>query len=240
MDTWRTWELLLPALERRHDVLAPTLAGHAGGPSLAEVGGADGLVDGLEQALDDAGFETAHVVGNSLGGYLALHLAARGRARSVVALSPAGGWAVGDGSYEQMLAAQRALHEELQGLAHAAEAIAATRWGRRRATRMICERSDHLPAALVAHLIRGAAACDASPLLDYAFREGWSIDAEQVTVPVRIVWGTADKVLQWPGAAERFRRDWLPNADYVELDGVGHCPQLDAPLETAEVILGFT
>jgi pimeloyl-ACP methyl ester carboxylesterase len=34
-DTWRTWELVLPALERRHDVLAPTLLGHAGGPPLA-------------------------------------------------------------------------------------------------------------------------------------------------------------------------------------------------------------
>ena len=33
-DTWRTWELALPALERDHDVLAPTLAGHAGGPPL--------------------------------------------------------------------------------------------------------------------------------------------------------------------------------------------------------------
>jgi len=35
-DTWRTWELVLPELERRHDVLAPTLAGHAGGPPLGE------------------------------------------------------------------------------------------------------------------------------------------------------------------------------------------------------------
>ncbi len=27
-DTWWTWELVLPELERHHDVLAPTLAGH--------------------------------------------------------------------------------------------------------------------------------------------------------------------------------------------------------------------
>lgn len=33
-DTWRTWELVLPALEREHEVLAPTLPGHAGGPDL--------------------------------------------------------------------------------------------------------------------------------------------------------------------------------------------------------------
>jgi pimeloyl-ACP methyl ester carboxylesterase len=34
--------------------------------------------------------------------------------------------------------------------------------------------------------------------------------------------------------------DWFPNADWVELDGIGHCPQLDVPLETAQLILGFT
>src|SRR5215208_598205 len=34
LDTWRTWQLVLPALERRHDVLAPTLGGHAGGPPI--------------------------------------------------------------------------------------------------------------------------------------------------------------------------------------------------------------
>jgi pimeloyl-ACP methyl ester carboxylesterase len=33
---------------------------------------------------------------------------------------------------------------------------------------------------------------------------------------------------------------WLLRADWVELDGVGHCPQLDVPLETAQLILGFT
>src|SRR3954452_8089453 len=77
-DTWRSWDLVLPALERHHDVLAPTLAGHAGGPAVdGEVREIE-LADAVERAMDEAGFETAHVVGNSLGGYLALHLAARG------------------------------------------------------------------------------------------------------------------------------------------------------------------
>ena len=59
--------------------LAPTLAGHAGGPPLdGEVTDAL-LADGVERAMDEAGFETAHVVGNSLGGYVALQLAERGR-----------------------------------------------------------------------------------------------------------------------------------------------------------------
>ena len=51
--------------------------------------------DEVERAMDEAGFETAHVVGNSLGGFVSLQLAARGRAESVVAFAPAGGWAKG-------------------------------------------------------------------------------------------------------------------------------------------------
>lgn len=55
---------------------------------------------------------------------------------------------------------------------------------------------------------------------------------------VRIVWGIDDRILPWPSAAVHYRAE-LPNADWVELDGVGHCPQLDVPVETAELIAGF-
>ena len=49
-DTWRTWELVLPALERSHDVLAPTLAGHAGGPALPAETHPGALADAVEEA----------------------------------------------------------------------------------------------------------------------------------------------------------------------------------------------
>jgi len=65
------------------------------------------------------------------------------------------------------------------------------------------------------------------------------LDAERVTCPLRIVWGTADKILEWPRAAERWRASF-PHADWVELDGVGHGPQLDVPLEAAQLILGHS
>jgi translation initiation factor IF-1 len=58
------------------------------GPSTSSDGiRVDGeIVDALEGVLDAAGVETAHLVGNSLGGHLALQLAARGRAKIVDAL----------------------------------------------------------------------------------------------------------------------------------------------------------
>jgi pimeloyl-ACP methyl ester carboxylesterase len=53
--------------------------------------------------MDAGRREVARRVGNSLGGYVALRLAARGRASSVVAFAPAGRWALGDRSYEDLL-----------------------------------------------------------------------------------------------------------------------------------------
>lgn len=240
-DTWRTWDLVLPELERHHDVLALTLAGHAGGPAIEGEVSEAALADAVESAMDAAGLATVHLAGNSLGGFIAMQLAARGRADSVVALSPAGGWAVGDESFKDTLAFFTTMRELLGAAVPHADAILATDEGRRRATEFIATNYEQIPVELLAHQMRGAAACEATvPLIEYAAREGWKLDAEKIACPVRIVWGTADKILAWPATAARFREDWLPQVEYVELDGIGHCPQLDVPLETAQLILGLT
>jgi pimeloyl-ACP methyl ester carboxylesterase len=231
---------VLPGLERGHEVLAPTLPGHAGGPALTRPVDDRLMPDAVERAMDAAGFTTANLAGNSLGGFVALQLAARGRARSVVALAPAGGWAAGDDSRRSLLERQRQLHATVRATGAHADAIAATPEGRRQATELLTVEHEHIPAELVADLIAAAAACDAEPLIDYALEGEWSLDAEAIRCPVRIVWGSDDRLLPWPSAATRFRNDWLPNADWVELDGVGHAPQLDVPLEAAQLIAGFT
>ena len=240
-DTWRTWELVLPMLERHHDVLAPTLPGHAGGPPLNGTPTDATLADAVEEAMDVAGFATAHLVGNSLGGYVAFQLAARGRARSVVALAPAGGWASSDQSFRDTLRFFPMMQEMVRQSLPYADQIAGTPAGRRRATMFITTNFEHIPAELIVHMMRGAASCAAvRPLVELARREGWHVDAERITCPVRIVWGIEDKLLAWPSTVARYRTEWLPNADYVELEGIGHAPQLDVPLETAELIVGFT
>ena len=102
--TWHHWRPLLGELVARYEVIAPTLPGHYGGPaypfsSSIKLSGATGL---LERQLDDLGVDTAHVVGNSLGGALALELSKRGRARSVVAIAPSGGAMDGDGEWPRV------------------------------------------------------------------------------------------------------------------------------------------
>jgi pimeloyl-ACP methyl ester carboxylesterase len=239
-DTWRTWEPVLPALERRFEVLAPTLAGHAGGPAFPAAGASDeAIVDAVEAALDAAGWEAPAIAGNSLGGFVALRLAERGRARSVVALAPAGGWAPDDPAPTEVLRYFRAMSMMVRDAAPRAAEIAATPEGRARATVAYASNADHMSADLVAHLIRGAAACDSKPLIDFAEREGWTLHPEQITCPLRFVWGNDDKILPLPGAAARYRTDF-PRSDWIEIDDTGHCPQLDHPIETAELIAGFS
>lgn len=241
LDTWRVWELVLPALLRRHDVLALTLAGHAGGPPLPQKVTTTTLAELVERSLDEAGIDTAHLVGNSLGAFVALQLAARGRARTVVALAPAGGWALGDESYRDLLGFQRSLQARAVTLAPRADALVSTLAGRRRATMLQTVSYQHIPAELLAHQLVGIARCTAvGPAVDAVLRDGWKLDAEGITCPVRIVWGTEDRLLAWPTAAERYRSNWLPHADWVVLDDVGHAPQLDVPTEAAQLILGVT
>jgi pimeloyl-ACP methyl ester carboxylesterase len=240
IDNLRTWDLVRPALEAAHDVLALALPGHAGGVELPEGAGTDYMLDALERAMDDAGVPRAHLVGNSLGGYLALGLAARGRGRSVVALAPAGGWAAGDGSSEVALQTLGMVYEQVKTVAAHADALVAQPAGRRQSTALITTHYEHIPAELLAHQIRAVAVTDGAPaLIATARRDGWSVDAEAISCPVRMVWGTADQVLAWPTAAARYREQF-PRADWVEMEGIGHCPQLDVPAETAQLILGFT
>ncbi len=87
------WHRVADDLASDYDVLALTMPGHWGGPRLRWRDlGITGIADGIERHLDEMGWDTCHVVGNSLGGQVAFELARRGRARSVAGINPGGGW----------------------------------------------------------------------------------------------------------------------------------------------------
>ena len=154
--------------------------------------------------MDEAGIGEAHVVGNSLGGYVALQLAARGRARTVTALAPAGGWGTGDDK-QDTLAMNEEAHVFTQGAERNAAFIASTPQGRRQALATMAEHTDHVPPEFVVNVIRAGALCVEAPrMIAYAAQSDWPLETPQC--PTRIVWGTEDKLLPWPRAAARYRR----------------------------------
>lgn len=84
------WASLLPHLTPDFDVLAVDLPGHGASAPVPGRPTIGALTDAVEAELDARGLGAVHVYGNSLGGRIALELARRGRARSVVAVAPSG------------------------------------------------------------------------------------------------------------------------------------------------------
>ena len=241
--SWRVWQPVLGALEARHDVFAPTLPGHHGGPPLAAGApvSVERLADALEGMLDEAGIGTAHLAGNSLGGWLALELGRRGRARSVVALSPAGGWRTARDlrrAIRRVAAGRAALaHHERLRLA----ALMRRPRARRLALRTVMERGDLVSAADVASFFEDSLGCSAVP----GFL-AWIRDAPPIAPapqwpdhPVRIAWARSDRTIPFA----RYGRPLLeavPHAEHVTLTGVGHVPMFDDPELVARTILEVT
>ncbi|EUA91195.1 alpha/beta hydrolase family protein [Mycobacterium ulcerans str. Harvey] len=76
----------------RYEVFAPTMASHNGRPRAGTWFLSSAvLADHVERQMDELGWDSAHIVGNSLGGWVAFELERRG-ARSVTGIAPAGGW----------------------------------------------------------------------------------------------------------------------------------------------------
>ena len=238
--TWHIWEPIIEKLEEQHEVFVPTLPAHAGGPELDVEPSLAALMDATEALMDEAGIETAHIVGNSLGGYATLALAARGRAKTATALAPAGGWATGDPALATTMDFFQQMHGMIVLAAPNVDALVESPEGRAQAMQFLTEHPEVMSKELVTKVVLGAAGCsDAVALAEMGRNEDWSIDASKIDCPVRIIWGTEDRILAWPTAAARYK-ETLPNADWIVLDGVGHCPQVDVPLETAQLILDFT
>ncbi len=237
--TWEIWEPIIAPLEERFEVFIPTLPMHAGGPAIDGEPSVDLLLESTEALLDEAGIETAHIVGNSLGGYVALRLAANGRARTVNALAPAGGWAEGDPALGETMDLFQQMQPMILAAAENADEVVASPEGRAVVVQFLSENPEVVSADLAKKILLGAAGCsEAIALAEMGRTADWSFDLDAIGCPTRIVWGTADKILAWPGAAARYR-DGLPDADWVILDDVGHCPMLDVPDETATLIVDF-
>jgi pimeloyl-ACP methyl ester carboxylesterase len=235
------WAPVLAELEHGHDVLAVSLAGHVGGPELppgAQVS-VGSLVDAVERDMDAAGFDSAHIVGNSLGGWIALELAKRGRARSVVGLSPAGGWEAGSRAEKRLRALFTRNHKLSKALLPRVDSLMRRPRLRRALTWQVVAHGERIPAAVAAQLVRDSVACPAYfELMEGILRDGPPRSLDGVACPVLLAWGTRDRILPSPRYSKRMR-ELLPSAEWVELRGLGHVPMSDDPEQVVRTISEF-
>lgn len=239
-SSWRAWRPILPMLERHHEVYALTMPGHLGGPPMPEGVPVtiEAVVDALCVSLDELGLDAPHVVGNSLGGWVALELARRGRASSVVALSPAGAWAMPLDMY-RLLSLFR-FGAVIAGWGPMQRLAATVPFLRRALMRSISEHADRYSGDEVEILFDDMAGCTVlGPLLARATADGPIRSFEEVPCPVRIAWAGSDRTIPFRSYG-RPMLEAVPGADFVVLPGVGHVPMVDNPELVAWTILQHT
>jgi pimeloyl-ACP methyl ester carboxylesterase len=223
------FDQIFPLLALHFDVLAVDLPGQgvagpvSGNPTVAA------LADALERDLDQRGLVQVHILGNSLGARLALELARRGRARSVVAIAPSG----------LSLLPERAF--QVAGMALSGAIFSALR-------PFVPSARHHVPRALLSGLRARpwrARREEADALAD-GFGSPhfwrllvWAIGAdvpwglEAITCPVLFAQGSVDFIAM--GQTVRFLT-CVANARFRVLPFAGHAAQADVPERVAELV----
>ena len=240
--TWRCWLPVLGLLVPRFEVIAPTLHGHHGGPvppraahSLSDA------TDHFEALLDGLGVGTAHFAGNSMGGALAIEMAKRGRARSVVAISPGGGWREDDArEVERIIRLFKRNQKSARVTERHHERLLGRPGFRRIGLRDIMTRGHLMPAEEAVLLTRSSTRCSIVDDVFVTMRNGSGrvVDLDQVKAPTLVAWGEKDRLLPMDRHAERFRTE-IPGGEFRVLRGLGHTPMWDDPAQIAELIADF-
>jgi pimeloyl-ACP methyl ester carboxylesterase len=228
---WRHWKPVLADLVARYEVIAPTLSGHNGGPPYPVGVGLEKLSDAgdsLERHLDELGVDTAHFVGNSMGGALAIELAKRGRARSIVAISPGGGWEPGGPEPERIarffarqMRMVRASRKQIPRLMRRPGA-------RKLAMRDIMRHGELIAPPDAVDMSLDPLGCTIVDTVLASLRDGRGHleDLDQVAAPTLIAWAELDRILPLATCSARFGRE-IPNAEFRVLPRVGHVPMWD-------------
>jgi len=216
---------LRPALDGQYEVLAPDLPGHGESAPLASRPSIAAVVDALEADLDTLGLGRVHVLGSSLGARLALELAVRGRARSVVAISPPGLGLPPERVYQgAVMGTARVLMRAMGPFIDVAARFPAGRvlllTNLRSAPWLSSEAEARAMRAGFAH----------TP--DFWQQLWWTVLADvpagldKIDCPVILAQGTVDVMasVQTP----RYLA-FIPRSRFQPLVGAGHAPQSDAP-----------
>lgn len=214
------------------DVLAVDLPGHGGSPALPTRPTVAALTDAVEATLDAAGVGRCHVLGNSLGARIAIELARRDRASSVVALSPCGLGTPVERLHQALLMTTARLVN--QARLPWADQLSRTVIGRTAVLAGMRARPWRASEAEAQTMFDGFARQRAflstlaqAILLDVPTGLG------EIRCPVVVAQGVFDVI--GSGQTPRFT-PLIPGARFVPLPLAGHAPQSDAPATIVQLV----
>jgi pimeloyl-ACP methyl ester carboxylesterase len=234
----RVWRHVVPLLTDRFEVIVPNALGHRGGtPPTSRPTSIDHVIDDAERALDELGLEKAHLAGNSMGGWVSLELARRGRALSVCAISPAGfweeGWAERDRAFDLLHTAIRDARRGRRVLPLLSRSSRFRRW----AMADVAVHGDRVTREEMIDASDDTIGCEVGSEM---IRPGFSLaPLDPAPCPVTLAWAGEDRL--FPVAAYRERaQQVVPGAAFLVLEDTGHIPMYDDPRLVADTIRAAT
>jgi pimeloyl-ACP methyl ester carboxylesterase len=233
----QAWGAVLDWLVSQRDVILPDLPGHGESPPLVTSGRsvARVLLDEVVGLIDELGLDRPHVAGNSLGGLVALELAASGRAASVTAFSPAGFW-TSAGELRYAIAVNKVMQAVGRLIEPLGPALSRSTAGKALIYALLVTRPSKVSAEQASGDMAGylAAAPAINEILAAAAAASFRSSIPD-GVPVTIAWGARDRLL-FPRQA-LLAKVRLPQANVFMLPDCGHLPMMDNPRLVAEVLL---
>ncbi len=226
--SWQNWLENIPFFARGHRVIALDLPGFGHSPTPREpisITGYARIVDGLLEAL---GVDSATVVGNSMGGFIAAETALRHADRVTrLVLVSAAGLAIENQRRQPDLTLLRILGYGGIWMATRSEAFARRPRLRAIALGVVTPRPLAIPADFAFEQLQGQgkkghlAAFEA--MLAYSFRKR----LPEIGCPTLIVWGDRDRLVPVSDADEFARL--IPNSRKIVYEGWGHCAMFEVP-----------
>lgn len=195
-------------------------------------------------AMDSLGVERAHLVGNSMGGRVAIEvgLQAPERARSLSLLAPSLAWR----RRRQLSPLVRFARPELAAIPHFAPNRVVERqfWAMfARPDRIHPEMAEMACGEFVKGYRNASNRVALSSSARHIYLEepfgpnGFWTRLADLSVPALFVWGDEDPLV--PYAFARHVREALPNAEHLLLRECGHAPQVELPEETNAALKSF-
>ncbi|MCA2244793.1 alpha/beta hydrolase [Mycobacterium sp. WUMAC-067] len=227
------WDNVTPLLADRFELIVPTAAGHRGGPKISGPATIRALTDVTERLLDDRKLATVHIAGNSMGGWMAIELARRGRAGAVCAISPAGLWNACD-SRNRSRDTLRRTKKLADATRHLTPSL--LRFGALRRLTMadIAVHAERLSFDQAVRAFNDLVGCDAADDLLDTTEHLETLDP--LPCPITVAWSAKDRIFP-PDVFGANARRRLPNARFIMLPGVGHVPMIDDPAMCAQTII---
>ena len=221
----QAWDPIVNQLAEKYDVISVDLAGFGESPAYPKnvPYDMDTACENLTENFAVWGIERPHLVGNSLGGAIALELGARGLASSVTALSPAGFFGRIDRFQAFFLLFVLRVSSLLPDrLLHAFSRAAI---GRRLIGSVLYVHPERFTAD---EAYGDALALKHASAFERTIKAGVTYKFDRpVQVPTTVAWGTKDRILPYGQSATAQER--LPAARHVALPHCGHVPMIDDP-----------